>query len=48
MNNDKVLIDNIFYVIKDPNGNIYKLKFTGLLNNNGARGYPEFKYELLK
>jgi hypothetical protein len=47
MNDDKVLIDNIFYVIKDSNGNFYKLKFTGLLNNNGVRGYPEFKYELL-
>lgn len=48
MNNDKVLIDNIFYIIKDPNGNIYKLKFTALLNGNGHRGYPEFKYELLQ
>lgn len=48
MNDDKVLIDNIFYVVKDSNGNIYKLKFTGLLNDNGARGYPEFKYELLR
>ncbi len=48
MNNDKVLFDNIFYIVKDPNGNVYKLKFTGLLNENGARGYPEFKYMLLK
>lgn len=48
MNDDKVLIDTIFYIVKDPNNNIYKLKFTGLLNDNGARGYPEFKYELLK
>lgn len=47
MNNDKVLIDNIFYIIKDSNGNVYKLKFTALLNDNGERGYPEFKYELL-
>lgn len=48
MNDDKVLIDTIFYIIKDPNGNIYKLKFTALLNDNGQRGYPEFKYQLLQ
>ena len=37
-----------FYVIKDPNGTIYKLKFLALTNNNGERGYPEFEYELLQ
>ncbi len=48
MNEEKVLVDNIFYIIKDSNGNVYKLKFTSLLNDNGERGYPEFKYELLQ
>ncbi|MCB0456383.1 MAG: HmuY family protein [Flavobacteriaceae bacterium] len=48
MNEDKVIYDHIFYVIKDPNGNIYKLKFTALLNDAGERGYPEFKYNLLQ
>jgi len=48
MNNEKVLIDTIFYIVKDPNGNIYKLKFTGLLNENGERGFPEFKYKILQ
>ncbi|WP_034258680.1 HmuY family protein [Aequorivita capsosiphonis] len=48
MNEEKVLVNNIFYIIKDSNGNVYKLKFTALLNDNGQRGYPEFKYELLK
>lgn len=47
MNSDKELIDTIFYIIKDSNNNVYKLKFTALLSENGARGYPEFKYELL-
>jgi hypothetical protein len=37
-----------FYVIKDPNGTLYKLKFLALTNNNGERGYPEFEYELLQ
>lgn len=48
MNDQKVLIDTIFYIIKDSNGNVYKLKFTALLNDNGERGYPEFKYELIQ
>lgn len=48
MNEDKILVDNIFYIIKDSNENIYKLKFTALLNDNGERGFPEFKYEILK
>ncbi len=48
MNNDKVLVDDIFYIIKDGNGNLYKLKFTALLSENGERGFPEFKYDLLE
>lgn len=45
---DRFLIDNIFYIIQDSDGNIYKLKFTALMNENGVRGYPEFQYDLLK
>lgn len=37
-----------FYIINDPNGNIYKLKFLALTNSDGERGYPEFEYELLQ
>lgn len=44
---DRFLIDTIFYVIKDADGNRYKLKFTALFNENGERGYPAFEYELL-
>ncbi|WP_420571329.1 HmuY family protein [Kordia sp.] len=36
-----------FYIVKDPNGNIYKLKFLALTNQNGERGYPEFEYKLI-
>ncbi|GAA3516326.1 hypothetical protein GCM10022393_33000 [Aquimarina addita] len=36
-----------FYVIKDANNNIYKLKFLAITNNDGERGHPEFEYELL-
>lgn len=44
---DRGLFQNIFYVVKDSEGNIYKLQFTALFNENGVRGYPEFQYELL-
>ena len=37
-----------YYIIKDPNGNLYKLKFLALTNQDGERGYPEFEYKLLQ
>ncbi|WP_434037332.1 HmuY family protein [Formosa sp. 4Alg 33] len=43
----KLLTDR-FYIIKDPNGNVYKLQFLAFTNNEGERGYPEFTYELLQ
>lgn len=36
-----------FYVIKDPAGNIYKLKFTSL-TQDGERGKPSIEFALLK
>jgi hypothetical protein len=36
-----------YYIIKDPEGNYYKLKFTAL-TTNGERGKPQFKYALVK
>jgi len=48
INEDKVLIDNIYYIIRDTNGNTYKLKFTALLDDSGSRGFPAFKYNLLQ
>ncbi len=48
INEDKVLIDTIYYIINDPNGNNYKLKFTALLDDSGTRGFPAFKYNLLQ
>lgn len=45
---DRFLIDNIFYIIKDSDGNTYKLKFTALMDENGLRGHPKFEYDLLK
>jgi hypothetical protein len=47
-----VINPDIFYVIEDTDGNLYKLAFTRMLCVEaacaGERGYPEFTYELLK
>ncbi len=40
--------DDRFYVLKDIDGNIYKLRFLTLTNDAGERGYPVFEYELLQ
>jgi hypothetical protein len=42
------LKDNVFYVINDTDGNLYKLKFLALTNDSGERGHPEFVYSLLQ
>jgi len=42
------LKDNVFYIIRDTDGNLYKLKFLALFNEAGERGYPEFVYSLLQ
>lgn len=40
--------DDRFYILQDPNGNLYKLRFLALTNDNGERGFPEFEYKLLQ
>ncbi|KAA6307113.1 hypothetical protein EZS27_041222, partial [termite gut metagenome] len=39
-----------YYIIKDPNGNYYKLKFLrfGVANDGVERGRPEIAYQLIK
>lgn len=37
-----------FFVVKDPAGNVYKLKFTGGASETGERGFPIFQYAILK
>lgn len=38
-----------FYVIKDPAGNVYKLKFVSFISNDGGtRGKPVIEYKLVK
>jgi hypothetical protein len=43
-----VLKTDRFFIVKDPAGNVYKLKFTGGANTAGERGYPTFQYAILK
>ena len=40
--------DDRFFVIKDGDGNYYKLLFTKMLSNTGERGYPQIQYALVK
>lgn len=44
---NRYIFNDIFYVIEDPEGNLYKLRFTAMMNENGIRGYPAFEYTLL-
>jgi HmuY protein len=42
--NDSYMINpGIFYIIKDQNGEYFKMKFTGFYNKSGERGYPSFQ-----
>lgn len=39
--------NSVFYIIKDPNGHYFKLKFMALTDTNGNRGFPQFEYKPL-
>lgn len=41
------LKEGVFFVLKDTDGNHYKIRFTALLSESGERGYPKFEYNLL-
>ena len=36
-----------FYILKDPDGITYKLRFISMLDENNMRGYPKFEYSPL-
>lgn len=42
------VLTNRFYVVKDPAGNMYKVRMTGGVAENGERGFPKFQYTLLQ
>ena len=41
------VLPNRNYIIKDVEGNFYKLRFIDFFNEQGERGYPKFEYQLL-
>ena len=42
-----IVKDDRYYILKDADGNFYKLKFTAAINGEGVRGNPQFVYERL-
>jgi len=44
----KAVFNNVFFVVKDGEGNIYKLRFISMVSAEGERGFPVFEYELVK
>lgn len=36
-----------FFIVRDADGMYYKLKFLGMTNSEGTRGFPKFDYRLL-
>ncbi|TRZ46431.1 hypothetical protein DMZ48_00300 [Robertkochia solimangrovi] len=41
------LKENVFFIVKDGDGNVYKLRFTALLSESNERGNPSFEYHKL-
>ncbi|NJB83701.1 HmuY family protein [Wenyingzhuangia aestuarii] len=44
---DGIAKDDRYYIIKDGEGNLYKLRFTALLSSGGERGFSQLEYEKL-
>ncbi|WP_397386110.1 HmuY family protein [Paenimyroides ceti] len=45
---DKVVHADRYYILKDIEGNYFKIRMLQMLNNNGERGFPKFEYQLIK
>ncbi len=41
------VLSDRFYILKDPNGIYFKIRFIRMLDNNSYRGYFQFEYEPL-
>lgn len=37
-----------FYILKDIDGNYYKIRMLAFVNEGGVRGYPKFEYKLVQ
>ena len=42
-----IIFTDRFYVVRDTEGNYFKLRFISMLNENNERGYPIFEYNSL-
>lgn len=42
-----VVFGDRFYVLKNPDGKVFKLRFLSLMNDENMRGYPKFEYSPL-
>ncbi len=40
--------ENVFFIVRDAAGAMYKVKFISMLDTAGNRGFPMFRYELLQ
>ena len=47
MTGETSVAEGRYYIVKDTDGNYYKLRFTAVESETGERGYPQFQYELL-
>ena len=43
-----VAYDYMYFIVKDVDGDYYKVQFTALLSADGERGYPQLRYALLQ
>ncbi|WP_395091003.1 HmuY family protein [Vaginella massiliensis] len=44
---DGTVVKNKFYVLRDPDGYYYKIRFLNLKSSTGERGYPRLEYQLI-
>lgn len=44
----RTTFDDIFFVVRDADGILYKIRFIAMLNSAGERGFPSFQYALLQ
>lgn len=42
-----LIVEGLYYIIRDTEGYLYKLRFTSFYDNNGVKGTPRFEYQRL-
>lgn len=45
---NKQVFDNVFFILRDSAGKVYKIRFISMLDTNGNRGFPLFQYQELR